>query len=113
MITEFEVVSIPLEKNEQGVIRVLGTRVSLDSILHAYYNEGAIPEEIVMRFPTCSIENIYTIISWVLNNPDFVTKYLAAQSAKRQQLEQEIKQLYPSSGLRERLVARSRQRLRK
>ncbi|MEM7111439.1 MAG: DUF433 domain-containing protein [Chloroflexota bacterium] len=113
MITEFEVVSIPLEKNDQGVIRVTGTRVSLDSILNAYYNEGATPEEIVMRFPTCSIENIYTIISWALNHTDFVTNYLASQNATRQQLEREIKQSYPSSGLRERLIARSHQNHKK
>ncbi len=68
---EFEVVAVPLETNEQGVIRVWGTRVSLDSVLHAY-DEGATPEEIVMRFPTCSLENIYTILSWALNHPDFV-----------------------------------------
>lgn len=98
MITEFEVVSIPLDTNEQGVIRVTGTRVSLDSILHAYYNEGATAEEIVLRFPTCTIENIYTTISWALNHPDFVAEYLATQAARRDQLEQEIKQQYPSSG---------------
>jgi uncharacterized protein (DUF433 family) len=106
MINEFEVVSIPLETNEQGVIRVSGTRVSLDSILHAYY-EGATAEEIVLRFPTCTIENIYTIISWALNNPGFVNRYLQEQTARLNQLEQEIRQEYPSPGLRDRLLARS------
>jgi uncharacterized protein (DUF433 family) len=107
MINEFEVVSIPLETNEQGVIRVSGTRVSLDSILHAYY-EGATAEEIVLRFPTCTIENIYTIISWALNNPDFINHYLETQTVRLDQLENEIKQEFPSSGLRNRLLARSR-----
>jgi len=107
MIGEFEVVSIPLETNKQGVIRVKGTRVSLDSILHAY-NEGATAEEIVLRFPTCAIEDIYTILSWALNNPAFVNEYMAAQAASRSQLEQEIKREFPSNGLRERLVACSR-----
>lgn len=108
MITEFEVVAIPLEKNEQGVIRITGTRVSLDSILHAYYNEGATPEEIVIHFPTCTLENIYTVISWALNNPEFVASYLANQKAQYRRLEEEIKQAYPSSGLRQRLLARSK-----
>ena len=107
MINEFEVIAIPLEKNEQGVIHVSGTRVSLDSILHAYYHTGATAEEIVMRFPTCTLENIYTIISWALHNPNSVADYLAAQTAQRRQLETEIRQNYPSSGLRERLLARS------
>ena len=89
------------------MIRVAGTRVSLYSILHAYYNAGATAEEIVMRFPTCAIEDIYTIISWALHNPDFVADYLAAQTAQRRQLEAEIRQNYPSSDLCERLLARS------
>lgn len=105
MLNEFQVVSIPLETNEQGVIRVKGTRVSLDSILHAYYNEGATAEEIILRFPTCTIENIYTIISWALNHPDFVDEYLTAQQNKKDQLEEEIRQQYPSYGLRDHLFA--------
>jgi uncharacterized protein (DUF433 family) len=102
MIGEFEVVSIPLETNKQGVIRVKGTRVSLDSILHAY-NEGATAEEIVLRYPTCAIEEVYTILSWALNNSDFVTEYLAIQTARRGQLEKVIRQEFPSSGLKERV----------
>lgn len=107
MIKEFGVVAVPLEQNEQGVIRVSGTRVSLDSILHAYYNEGATAEEIVLQFPTCSIENIYTIISWALNNPEFVNEYLYTQRKHRNQLENEIKQTYPTNNLRSRLLLRS------
>jgi hypothetical protein len=53
----------------------------------------------VTEFEVVSIENIYTIISWALNHPDFVAEYLATQAARRDQLEQEIKQAYPSSGL--------------
>lgn len=107
MIQEFEVVTVPLEQNEQGVIRVSGTRVSLDSILHAYYNEGATAEEIVMQFPTCLIENIYTIISWALNNPKFVNEYLDTQKKHRKTLENEIRISYPSNDLRSRLLIRS------
>ena len=109
MLNEFEIVTVPLEKNEQGVIHISGTRVTLDSILHAYYNTGATAEEIVMRFPTCTIENVYTILAWALNNPDFVSKYLTEQATKQERLENEIKQNYASPGLRERLLARSHQ----
>lgn len=107
MLDEFEVVTIPLEKNPQGVIRVAGTRVSLDSIMHAY-NTGATAEEIVLRFPSCSLDKIYTILSWALNHPQIVSEYLAEQSLQKQQLEAEIKRSYPSTGVRERLLARSR-----
>ena len=70
MVQEFPDLTIPLERNQQGVIRVKGTRVSLDSILHAYFHDGATAEEIVMRFPparsktsTRSSPGPYTILS--------------------------------------------------
>lgn len=110
MIAEFEAIAVPLETNEQGVIRVVGTRVSLNSILHAYYQEGAIPEEIALRFPSCSLESIYTIISWALSHPDFVARYLASQTTQRNQLEKESKQRYATTALRERLLARRQQK---
>ena len=109
MNQEFHVLSIPLERNPQGVIRLSGTRVSLDSVLHAYYQDGATAEEIVMRFPTCKIEDIYTVISWALHNSDAVSGYLAEQNERRNVLEDEFDKRAPQSGLRERLIARSRQ----
>ena len=110
MIQEFSALTIPLERNPQGVIRVKGTRVSLDSILHAYYRDGATAEEIVMRFPTCQIKDIYTIISWTLHNSEFVSSYLAEQADRRNELEREIERSSPQAGLRDRLLARSHQR---
>lgn len=107
MIDEFEVVTVPLETNSQGVVRVAGTRVSLNSIIHAY-NEGATAEEIVLRFPTCTIDKIYTILSWPLNHPQEVADYLVTQSQQKQQLAAEIKRTYPSANLRDRLLTRSR-----
>ncbi len=109
MIQEFPVLPIPLERNDQGVIRVTGTRVSLDSILHAYFQNGATAEEIVLRFPTCRIEDIYTVLSWALHHPAFVSRYLAEQADRRNDLVREIKRDAPQAGLRDRLLARSRQ----
>jgi uncharacterized protein (DUF433 family) len=109
MIQEFPDLTIPLERNQQGVIRVAGTRVSLDSILHAYYREGATAEEIVLRFPTCKLEDVYTVISRALHHPEFVSSYLAEQADRRNELEREIERESPQAGLRERLLARSRQ----
>jgi uncharacterized protein (DUF433 family) len=109
MLQEFQVLSIPLERNPQGVIRLSGTRVSLDSLLYAYFQDGATAEEIVLRFPTCKIEDIYTVISWALHNADFVSAYLAEQNQRRAALEDEFDGRSPQAGLRERLIARNRQ----
>ena len=106
MLDEFEVVSVPLMKNTQGVIQVVGTRVSLDSIMQAYY-EGATAEEITLRFPSCRLEKIYTILSWALNHVDEVSHYLTSQEKKRQKLEDEIRRTSTAPSIRERLIARS------
>ena len=39
---------VPLEKNPDGVIRIGGTRVTLDTIV-TVFEAGATPEEIVQR----------------------------------------------------------------
>ncbi|MGA2133954.1 MAG: DUF433 domain-containing protein [Bryobacteraceae bacterium] len=42
--------TIPMVTGDDGVIRVSGTRVTLDSILLAF-NDGATPEEIAEQYP--------------------------------------------------------------
>ena len=101
----FEAVTVPLEYNEQGVIRVSGTRVSLDSVLHAY-NEGATPEEIVYRFPTVKLDDLYAVISYALRHPERIADYLNRQQTKQTQLRDELADQFPANDLRARLMAR-------
>ena len=101
----FEAVSVPLEFNKHGVIRIRNSRVSLDSVLHAY-NEGAMPEEIVYQFPTLQLKAIYAVISYALYHPEFVNSYLQKQQAQSAELQKQIKKQFPSDGLRARLLAR-------
>lgn len=86
MQTRFEAVTVPLEYNDQGVIRISGTRVSLDSVMYAY-NEGATPEEIVYRFPSLRLDDVYAVISYALKHPDLIAAYLQEQQDARIELE--------------------------
>jgi uncharacterized protein (DUF433 family) len=101
----FEAVTVPLEYNEQDVIRISGTRVSLDSVLHAY-NEGATPEEIVYRFPTLKLDDLYAVISYALRHPKRIADYLNRQQAKQAQLRDQLASQFPADDLRARLLAR-------
>lgn len=103
---EFAAVTVPLEENELGVIHVAGTRVSLDSVLHAYFNDGATAEEIIMRFPTCALEDVYAVIAWALNYPAMVQAYLARQAEQRAALEAELEAQLPGREWLARLRAR-------
>lgn len=106
MFSEFEAVSVPLERNDSGVIRISGTRVSLDSILYAFFSDGATAEEIVLRFPSSAVQDIYAVIAWALQHPKFIASYLEAQGAAREVLEAQIRAVQPNPGLRERLLTR-------
>ena len=55
---------VPLMVSEDGTIRITGTRVSLDSVLH-HYQQGATAEEIALRFPALRLADIYSfILAW-------------------------------------------------
>ncbi len=53
---------IPLETDADGVVRVGGTRVTLDTVVAAF-NEGATAEEIVSQYPTLHLADVYAVIS--------------------------------------------------
>ena len=105
MMNTFEAITVPLELSEHGVIRIHNSRVSLDSVLHAY-NEGATPEEIVYRFPVLQLDAVYAVISYALQHPEFVNDYLQKRQIQQASLQKEIKQQFPRDGLRARLLAR-------
>ena len=95
----------PLVEDAQGVIRVAGTRVQLETIVTAF-DLGATPEEIVQSYPTLALPAVYAIIAYVLQNRPRVDAYLATRRDESAALRREIEQRFPSDGLRERLLAR-------
>ncbi|MDT7541116.1 MAG: hypothetical protein QOE33_1020 [Acidobacteriota bacterium] len=88
-------------------MRVAGTRVSLDSIVHAF-NEGATPEEIAQDFPTLDLAVIYSVIGYYLQNRTEVEQYLEQRKVQRGEVKKEIESRFDPHGLRERLLARKR-----
>ncbi len=45
-------------------IRVKGTRVGIETILSDYLDLGLFPEDIVLRYPTLSLEAVYATITY-------------------------------------------------
>jgi uncharacterized protein (DUF433 family) len=70
-----------VEETAGGGWRVAGSRVSLDSIVHAYW-EGRLPEAIAADFPSLSLEQIHGAIAFYLGHREEVDTYLEAQGAK-------------------------------
>jgi uncharacterized protein (DUF433 family) len=97
--------TVPLTLDQAGVLRVAGTRVSLDSIIYAF-DEGATPEEMAQAFPTLDLAAIYSVISYYLQNRAEVAQYLEQREAQREEMKKEIEAQFNPHGLRARLLAR-------
>lgn len=69
-----------LKKNDD-VYRIVGSRVSLDSIVYAF-QRGASPESIQRSFPTLTLEAVYGAIAYYLANQDEVDAYLVEGDSK-------------------------------
>lgn len=96
---------LPLTKDAGGVIRVGGTRVSLDSILVEYLN-GASPEQIFDSFPSVSLADIHATIAYFLRHRETIEAYLAEQRIEADKIEREMRRRFPTAELRERLLRR-------
>ena len=99
------VTSVPLSINHAGVLRVNGTRVSLDSVIFAF-NEGSTPEEIAQQYTTLNLADIYAVITYYLWHQKEIDAYLAERSRCAEEVRRENEQRFPAAGIRERLLAR-------
>jgi uncharacterized protein (DUF433 family) len=99
---------VPLEKNPDGVIHIGGTRVTLDTIV-AVFESGATPEEIVQRYSSLDIADVYVALGYYLRHRAEVEEYLR----ERQEQADEVRRLnqarFNQQGVRERLLARTAQ----
>jgi uncharacterized protein (DUF433 family) len=95
----------PLAEDTDGVLRVGGTRVTLDSVLIAF-DRGATPEEIAHRYPALEIASIYEVIGYVLRNRPIFDEYLARRQEDAEKTKAEIERRFPPDGIRQRLIAR-------
>ena len=80
---------VPLTQWQNGTIRVIGSRVSLDTII-GRMQEGDTPEEIHEGFPTVTLEQINTIIDWYLNNQVEADQYLQEEEAEAERILKEL-----------------------
>jgi uncharacterized protein (DUF433 family) len=95
----------PLRLSEGGVLRVGKTRVRLDTVIEAFRN-GSTPEEIVYKYPSLNLTDVYAVITYYLWHRDEVNQYLNEQRRLNEEAKAENEKRFPSAGIRERLLAR-------
>jgi uncharacterized protein (DUF433 family) len=88
-------------EERDGNYYVAGTRISLDSIVHAF-RRGESPETICQNFELLRLEEVYGAIAYYLANQADVDAYLIGQNEKWEQGRRNAEPL--PADLRERLI---------
>jgi uncharacterized protein (DUF433 family) len=83
-----EPIDVPLRVDQDGVIRVGDTRVTLITLVGCY-QRGDTPEEIHEGFPTIPLADIYAVIAYYLNHREEVDAYIEQEEAEAEKWRQE------------------------
>ena len=97
--------ALPLHMDSDGVIRVRGTRVTLDTVWDAF-NEGATAEEIVQQYPSLSLADAYQAIGYCLRHPAALGSYLATRRKGSEDARTSNESRWLPDGIRTRLLER-------
>ena len=98
---------VPIVTDAEGVMRVAGTRVPLDTVVAAS-EKGETPEQIAQDYSSLEIADIYAVIAYYLRHRQKVEVYLEQRREKARSVREEFKKRFPPDGLKERLESRLR-----
>lgn len=101
------IVSIPapLEAHPDEVVRIAGTRVTLDTVVQAFL-EGTTAEEIQQQYPSLTLADVYAVIAYYLHNRAEVDEYLVRRGQQMAEVRKLNEARSSMAGVRERLLAR-------
>jgi uncharacterized protein (DUF433 family) len=105
MTLEIETQPLPLILDSDGVVRINGTRVTLDTIIYSFL-DGATAEEIAQQYPSLSLSDIYSVIGYYLHQSAKVNKYLQQREKSATKVKQQNESRFDPNGVRDRLLAR-------
>jgi uncharacterized protein (DUF433 family) len=84
----------PYIDQQDGVLRITGTRVGLDSVV-AHFQEGRTPEQIADSFPTVTLAQAYGAIAYYLDNKKRMDDYFAEVNREFERLVPPLSQSNP------------------
>ena len=102
---QIQPIPLPVALDMDGVARVGGTRVTLDTVVRAFLR-GATAEEIAQQYPSLSLSDIYATVSYYLQHREEVDTYLERRKKQAQTVRLENEKRFDARGIRERLLAR-------
>lgn len=98
---------VPVHTDADGVIRVGGTRVSLDTLVAAF-DVGATAEKIVQQYPSVALADAYSVIAYYLRHQSEIRAYITRRQQQAAGVREENERRFDPSGVRDRLMARRR-----
>jgi uncharacterized protein (DUF433 family) len=96
---------IPLVLGPDSVMRVRGTRVTLETVLAAFA-AGATSEEIAQQYPSILLADVYQVIGYWLRHSSELEPYLARRRQDVRETRRLNESRWPPAGIRDRLLAR-------
>ena len=96
---------LPLRLDADGVVRVGGTRVTLDTVVEAFH-EGDSAEEIVEQYSSLHLSDVYAALAYYLRHRPEVDAYLEERRLQGEAVRAENEARFDPRGLRDRLLAR-------
>lgn len=100
---------VPLTMDDNGVIRIGKTRVTLESVILSF-RDGTTAEEITQQYPSLDLADVYSVITYYLRNRADVDVYLQQRSRKAKQIQKKNESQFDPVGIRARLLARQSNR---
>jgi uncharacterized protein (DUF433 family) len=107
MIPALSPLHVPLTTDIDGVLRVGGTRVTLESVISAF-DSGCTCEEIAQQYPSLCLSDIYVVASYYLTHREELRPYLEHRASQEEQVRTEAP-LAPAEStrsIRDRLLQR-------
>ena len=96
---------VPITKDDSGMIRINGTRVTLQTLVYAF-RRGDSAEQIVESYPVLRLADVYTVIGYYMNHRDEVDNYILEQEKLGEAIRSENERRFPNDGIRAKLLAR-------
>jgi len=97
----------PLALDADGVVRVSGSRIALDTVVAAF-RQGATAEEIVQQYPSLTLADVYATLGYYLGHQDEIDVYLQERARHAKRVREQNESRFDPEGIRDRLQARAR-----
>jgi uncharacterized protein (DUF433 family) len=96
---------VPLQTDDDGVVRVGDTRITLDTLVTAF-RDGATAEEIVQQYPSLVLADVYQVLGYYLKHSVELEAYLSRRQAQSKTVRRDNESRFDPHGVRDRLLAR-------